>query len=927
MNHENLNIKEPRTKTYWIVILIGIILSSLSISLWNFLRIQDNKNKHQKLEIELQKISTLIKRDLENRILALDRMSSRWESNQRTSYKTFVKDAQNYIDDMPGFQSIEWSDKNNVIRWVVPAADKEILNSLHLFEPYAKTALDQTKNKKIAFVTPPLNLENENKGFLISLPLFVNNEFDGFLVSIFRFSNWLDYLFSHESSSIDFENYRISLEYDKEAVYTQNGFYDYQKSNIDTSDYLYLMNKKFLLHVRPTTEFFELEDSFFPEFITIGGLLLSILTTISILLFLKSNNETWRSNIIRNKLENEILEKTKIEKNLKKVHARLNLAAKAGRIGIWSWNIDTNTLIWNNIMREIYEMSLESPHYESWAKKLHPADKDETLKKLDEAIKGNSTFDAVFRIISNDNSIKYIHALATVEHSKEGKAVYMTGVNLDISLVKNIEIELKKQTELQKILIDVSTKCINVPLDEMDNSIQNALAQLGSYVDADRVYIFEYNFEDSTTSNTYEWCNNNISSHIEELQNVPLDGLLSEWVHLHKKGKITNIPDVPALPEGSLKDLLTAQSIKTLFTIPMITDGKLIGFVGFDWVEDYHKSSQNEIDLLNFFSEILVNIQLRKISEKTLLESKTRLDLAIKGTQAGLWDWNIATGEVTFNNHWAEMIGYSLEELKPNIQTWISFCHPDDLEESDRLLKEHFEGRSESYEFEARMKHRDGHWIWVFDSGKVVEWDKDGNPLRMTGTHFDITERKSYEKQIEHMATHDALTDLPTIRLAKDRAEIANQRALRNKTIVAYLFIDLDGFKSINDTYGHDAGDSLLKEVANRLMSLVRKTDTVARIGGDEFLILLTDLNSPADTTSIAEKIIYTVSQPFIINNTKMSVGTSIGIALFPKDGDNIEYLIKLADTAMYKIKKSTKNNYSFISEIEKNSQPEVNNI
>ena len=179
---------------------------------------------------------------------------------------------------------------------------------------------------------------------------------------------------------------------------------------------------------------------------------------------------------------------------------------------------------------------------------------------------------------------------------------------------------------------------------------------------------------------------------------------------------------------------------------------------------------------------------------------------------------------------------------------------------------------------------------------------------------WEITRRKKAEEQIKHLATHDLLTDLPSLRLAKDRLSSALNLARRYKKGAAVMFIDLDGFKSVNDTLGHDVGDYVLKEVARRLLSSVRETDTVARVGGDEFLIIATEIQSPDNAAQIAEKVIRSVSQPIIINGRQATVGTSIGISLFPDHSEDMDNLIKLADEAMYKVKNAGKNNYRFVN-------------
>jgi diguanylate cyclase (GGDEF)-like protein len=216
------------------------------------------------------------------------------------------------------------------------------------------------------------------------------------------------------------------------------------------------------------------------------------------------------------------------------------------------------------------------------------------------------------------------------------------------------------------------------------------------------------------------------------------------------------------------------------------------------------------------------------------------------------------------------------------------------------------------YEHEMRLRHKNGGWIWTLDRGKVVVWGNDGKPLIMSGAHQDITARKQAEEKIQHMANHDGLTDLPSLRLARDRLSMAMSLARRNKTMAAVMFLDLDGFKAVNDTFGHEAGDEVIKEVAKRLRSSVRETDTVARIGGDEFLLVITELKSTPKMAGIAEKVIRILSEPIFYKCVMATVGVSIGIAIFPRDGANVDYLIQLADEAMYKVKASGKSGYKY---------------
>jgi PAS domain S-box-containing protein len=142
----------------------------------------------------------------------------------------------------------------------------------------------------------------------------------------------------------------------------------------------------------------------------------------------------------------------------------------------------------------------------------------------------------------------------------------------------------------------------------------------------------------------------------------------------------------------------------------------------------------------------------RKLMEDALILERQRLASIIKSTNVGTWEWNVQTGETVFNERWAEILGYKLEEISPvSIDTWMRFAHPDDLKASDELLEKHFRGELDYYEFEARMKHKDDRWVWVFDRGKVTSWTEDGKPLMMFGTHQDITERKQADEKIKSL--------------------------------------------------------------------------------------------------------------------------------------------------------------------------------
>lgn len=176
-----------------------------------------------------------------------------------------------------------------------------------------------------------------------------------------------------------------------------------------------------------------------------------------------------------------------------------------------------------------------------------------------------------------------------------------------------------------------------------------------------------------------------------------------------------------------------------------------------------------------------------------------------------------------------------------------------------------------------------------------------------------IAEVTKQRNELERLATHDHLTGLPTMRLAEDRLQLACRRARRDTAKVALLFIDLDGFKAINDNYSHEAGDDVLKEVAKRLLDSVRANDTAARIGGDEFMVILENITDVQDSTLVAANIIRTLTQPIAIPGRSVTLGASIGIAIFPDHTEDVKAMRHLADHAMYRVKQSGKGSFALV--------------
>jgi diguanylate cyclase (GGDEF)-like protein/PAS domain S-box-containing protein len=311
----------------------------------------------------------------------------------------------------------------------------------------------------------------------------------------------------------------------------------------------------------------------------------------------------------------------------------------------------------------------------------------------------------------------------------------------------------------------------------------------------------------------------------------------------------------------------------------------------------------------NAQKHIAEETQQREMAQQALASSEERWKFALEGSDAGVWDRNLQTGEVVYSRRYREIYGYGEDQLIDHWETWEDRVHPDDLPLVTADREAYLTGKTETYSNERRMRCQDGSWKWILSRGMVVSRDAQGRPVRMIGTHTDISERKAAQQRLQMLAHFDLLTGLPNRGLFSDRLRHGLAKARRDKTGLALMMIDLDEFKPVNDLYGHQIGDLLLKEVATRMLACVRReTDTVARLGGDEFVVILSEVEQARDATTVAETIRDALHQTFDIGGRLINISSCIGVAIFPEHGPDEALLIKSADVAMYRAKENGRN-------------------
>ena len=295
-----------------------------------------------------------------------------------------------------------------------------------------------------------------------------------------------------------------------------------------------------------------------------------------------------------------------------------------------------------------------------------------------------------------------------------------------------------------------------------------------------------------------------------------------------------------------------------------------------------------------------------------LAESEERHSLALRGANDGVWDWNVATDTVFYSARWKGMLGYREIEIGETRGEWLGRVHADDRAPLTQALDAYLTGTvDDHFEFEHRIQHRDGDYRWMLARATAVR-DDSRRALRIVGSITDVTDRREAERRLQHDALHDALTGLPNRVLFLDRLDQSIRRAQRHhpECCAAVLFLDLDRFKVINDSLGHACGDQLLQAVARRLESALRPNDTVARLSGDEFTLLLDDVGDPREATIISERVLTSLQTPFLLDGRELFIGASIGIALATARSKP-EQVMRDADVAMYRAKADGKGRHA----------------
>lgn len=408
--------------------------------------------------------------------------------------------------------------------------------------------------------------------------------------------------------------------------------------------------------------------------------------------------------------------------------------------------------------------------------RIHPDDVARVEASTAASASSGELWTCEFRIVRPDGSVRWFSGSAKPESQPDGSTLWYGYVD-DITDRHKVEETLRKKTALLQLLTETALNFISVPVTKADTAIEHALGEIAVFFSADRAYLFEYNFQQEKTFNTHEWCAPGITPFKERLQGTPIEWD-SEWYFKHQRGEVVHIPDVPAMPECSVKEILSMQSIQSVLTVPLMHEDKPIGFVGFDLVQTKRRFSEEEILLLGVFSRALVSVILRSEADQALKESYEQIDMFFD-VSAGLLCVCDYEGQFLQVNHgWELFLGLPKSEIHG--RSFATFVHPKDRRATEAMMLKLKQDKKVE-DFVNRFVDKEGNWrsvSWValsrngkiYASARDVTAEREASEALKTALE-DAEHMAEMRSRLISMASHEFRTPLSSIRLSTEMLE------------------------------------------------------------------------------------------------------------------------------------------------------------
>lgn len=572
----------------------------------------------------------------------------------------------------------------------------------------------------------------------------------------------------------------------------------------------------------------------------------------------------------------DITARKHIETTLQESEARLAAAQARAKMGSWRRDLETGKATWSAEMYRLFRRDPDRPppSFAEFIRLIHPEDRPEFLTQYERYIRGGNGYQIDFRVPQPDGRMCWIEARSETQRDKQGRAVALSGTAQDITDRKEAELALNASESRFRAFMEKSP-AISFIKDEAGHFV---------YINPTFEQVFQLKPDEIIGKTVFDFWPPDIAQRLHDY-----DSAIFTAYQNHNGHHTEAVEDVP-----------TAVGMRHWLSVKFVFENALgqrfLGCTAID-LTDHHNA------------------------EQALRTSTKLLNMSQAVARLGGWELDIASQELFWTDEVYRLLDTSPLEVYPKVSTSLEYFVPSSKEPLSKAL-EHAVETGEGFDLELEMHTLKGRRIDVRVTCAVTM--EDGKPVKLNGIFQDITDHKAAKlalvaanreleranQRLEHIAHYDALTHLPNRVLLADRMQQAMAQSQRREQSLAVAFIDLDGFKTVNDQHGHSMGDQLLIAIALRMRAALREGDTLARIGGDEFVVVLTDLNRASDCEPLLKRLLDAAAEPITLNESKLEVSASIGVTLYPQDGVDAEQLLRHADQAMYLAKQAGKNCY-----------------
>jgi diguanylate cyclase (GGDEF)-like protein/PAS domain S-box-containing protein len=609
-----------------------------------------------------------------------------------------------------------------------------------------------------------------------------------------------------------------------------------------------------------------------------------------------------------------------VEEELRRLQREQSVIFDSVPAMIWYKDRQNRILRMNRLAAEALGLRAE-PRAGTATGELYPQEADLYHRDDQEVIATGQPKRGILEPLRNAaGEVRWMQTDKVPYRDEAGEIVGVMVFSIDVTERRRAETALQERLRFERHITSISAGFINLAPDRLDPAIHQALRTFGELSGVDGAFAYLFGGRDAGDEPALGWQEGDLtlSAADAEALALRLDGWASGQLALHG---CLNLRRVDDLPESDDVRLLRTAGVRSLLLVPLLSGGARRGVLGFcgrqaaAWSED-------ALALLRIAGEMFASALDRRRAERGMRASERRYRQLFERNMAGVFRNSLAGQTLDCNDAYAKILGFASRQDCIGTSVVPHYVDPQQRDTLVRRLREHGSVTNE----EIALRRVDGGIVWALANlnwlddrdgsreagaeGASGDGAGDGDTELIEGTLVDLTQRKIAEGQIVYQAYHDALTGLPNRQLFHDRLSQALAQARRHGHGVAVLFLDLDQFKLVNDTLGHAAGDRLLNEVAGRLTRALRAEDTVARVGGDEFVVLLPHIAQPDDASRVAQHVLDAVSVPAVIDGQRIFLTTSAGISLFPADGADAEALLTNADIAMYRAKDLGRNGY-----------------